>query len=116
MQSTLVNPHKSDQSIERVVRIIKTIKNALICKYIPNFKLPGSLRSYKHEYDFCALQGRFDGNSTVLLHIGLNYASANSLCALAWTASFSREFVEKAKREQLPLPHFVLALAPTFAQ
>ena len=53
---------------------------------------------------------------TVLLHIGLNYASANSLCALAWTASFSREFVEKAKREQLPLPHFVLALAPTFAQ
>lgn len=116
MQSTLVNPHKSDQSIERVVRIIKTIKNALICKYIPNFKLPGSLRPYKHEYDFCALQGRFDGNSTVLLHIGLNYASANSLCALAWTASFSREFVEKAKREQLPLTHFVLALAPTFAQ
>ena len=116
MQSTLVNPHKSDQSIERVVRIIKTIKNALICKYIPNFKLPGSLRPYKHKYDFCALQGRFDGNSTVLLHIGLNYASANSLCALAWTASFSREFVEKAKREQLPLPHFVLALAPTFAQ
>lgn len=116
MQSTLVNPHKSDQSLERVVRIIKTIKNALICKYIPNFKLPGSLRPYKHKYDFCALQGRFDGNSTVLLHIGLNYASANSLCALAWTASFSREFVEKAKREQLPLPHFVLALAPTFAQ
>ena len=92
------------------MRIIKTIKNALICKYIPNFELLGSLRPYKHKHDFCSLQGRFDGNSTVLIHMGLNYASAKfTLCASLDNKLSARVRLE-SKTSATPLPPILFCL------
>ena len=93
------------------MRIIKKItlvrKNTLICKYIPNFKLPGSLRPYKHEHDFCALQGRFDGNSTVLIHMELNCASVKFTLGASLDSKLSaRVRRERKTRATAPGPQF----------
>ena len=97
------------------MRIIKTIKNALICNYIPNFKLPGSLRPYKHEHDFCALQGRFDGNSTVLIHMGLHCASVKFTLGASLDSKLSaRVRRERKTRATAPGPHFLVGSRTNF--
>lgn len=95
------------------MRIIKTIKNALICKHIPNFELLGSLRPYKHKHDFCSLHGRFDadGNSKLLIHMGLNYASAKFTLCASMDNKLSPRVRLESKTSATPLPPILFCLS-----
>ena len=75
----------------------------------------GHLDPTKHEHDFCVLQGRFDGNSTVLIHMGLNYVNVKFTLGTSLYSKLPREFVEKERREQLPLaPIFLVGSRTNF--
>ena len=98
------------------MRIIKKItlvrKNTLICKYIPNFK---HLDPTKHEHDFCVLQGRFDENSTVLIHMGLNCASVKFTLGASLDNKLSaRVRRERKTRATAPGPHFFVGSRTNF--
>lgn len=67
----------------------------------------GHLDPTKHEHDFCVLQGRFDANSTVLIHMGINCASVKFTLGTSLNSKLSaRVRRERKTRATAPGPHF----------